>query len=239
VRSAPARHRTSLRVRRRRAGAAVIISAVVVLGLVAAGLSASAGPGRSSGSNLPPLPSTTFRARLVEIAESQLGYRTDPPRSYCNKYSAYWGAGAACGHGLRAEEWCADFAAWVWRKGGVQFTYGYTSADINAAAGSFYLWALAHGTWHPVGSGYSPQPGDVAVYGLDPTTGTAAHVAIVTGYRAGARGPDVVNGDGDRTGFSVVEVGTDQYKADIPGLDAPVSGYASPIRPPGTHSSPQ
>ncbi|MHB1553195.1 MAG: CHAP domain-containing protein [Acidimicrobiales bacterium] len=223
----------------------MIVAAVVVLALVAAGLSVSAGSARSSassgssgssGSSPPPLPSTTFRARLVEIAESQLGYRTDPPHSYCNKYSAYWGAGTACGHGLRAEEWCADFAAWVWRKGGAPFTYGYTRTDINAAAGSFYLWAVAHGTWHPLGSGYTPQPGDVAVYGLDPTSGNAAHVAIVTGYQRGARGPDVVNGDGDRTGFSVVEVGTDQAKADIPGSVAPLSGYASPIRPDYAHS---
>jgi hypothetical protein len=210
--------------------------AVVVLGLLATVLSASNSSSGSNGSSRPPLATTSFRARLVEIAESQLGYRTDPPRSYCNKYSAYWGAGTACGHGLRAEEWCADFAAWVWHKGGAQFTYGYTPTDINAAAGSFYLWAVAHGTWHPLGSGYTPQPGDVAVYGLDPTSGSAAHVAIVTGYQPGDRGPDVVNGDGDRTGFSVVEIGTNQYEADIPGADAPLSGYASPIHPQVAHS---
>ena len=227
-RASPGRRHASLRVRRRRAGALLVVSAVVALGLLATVFSASS---RSSGSSLPPPPSTAFRARLVEIAESQVGYRTDPPHSYCNKYSAYWGAGTACAHGLRSEEWCADFAAWVWRKGGARFTYGYTPSDINAAAESFYLWAVAHGTWHPLGSGYTPRPGDVAVYGLDPTSGTAAHVAIVTGYTKGARGPDVVNGDGHRTGFSVVEAGTDQYKADTPGSSAPLSGYASPIAP--------
>ncbi len=198
-----------------------------MLGLVALGLSASSAPG------LPPLPSTPFRARIVTIAESQLGYRTDPSDSYCNRFSAFWDAGTAtaCGHGLRSEEWCADFAAWVWRRAGAQFTYGYGPGDVNAASGSFYLWAAAHGTWHAAGSGYTPQPGDVAVYGLDPATGTADHVAIVTGDSPGARGPDVVNGDGDRTGFSVVETGTDQYTADTPGTDARLSGYASPVAP--------
>lgn len=219
------RRRTSLRVRRRRAVALLFVSAVVVLGLVAFGLSVSSGPG------LPPLPSTSFRSRVVTIAESQLGYRTDPSHSYCNKFSAYWGAGAACGQGLRSEEWCADFAAWVWRKAGAQFTYSGAPTSINAASASFYLWAVNHGTWHPAGSGYAPQPGDVAVYGLNPTTGTAAHVAVVTGYTSGTRGPDVVNGDGDRTGYSVVETGTDQYKADTPGTASPLSGYASPIPP--------
>lgn len=216
--------------RRRHAVALSFVTAVVVLGLVAVGLSASSAP---SSTALPPLPSTTFRARIVTIAESQLGYRTDPAQSYCNKYSAFWDAGTAtvCGHGLRSEEWCADFAAWVWRRAGAQFTYGYDPTDLNGASASFYLWAVDHGTWHPARSGYTPQPGDVAVYGLDPTTSTAAHVAIVTYDSPGARGPDVVNGDGDRTGFSVVETGTDQYKADTPGTNAPLSGYAAPIPP--------
>lgn len=216
-----------MRMRRRRAVAMLVVSAVAVLGLVALGLS------MSSGSGLPPLPSTPFRAHIVTIAESQLGYRTNPSQSYCNKYSAFWKAGTptACGHELRSEEWCADFAAWVWRQAGARFTYGYGPADINGSSASFYLWAADHGTWHPAGSGYTPRPGDVAVYGLDPTTDTAAHVAIVTYYAAGDRGPDVVNGDGDRTGFSVVETGSDQYKADTPGTDAPLSGYASPVPP--------
>lgn len=205
----------------------------MVLGLVSVGLSASSTP------TLPPLPSTSFRARIVTIAENQLGYATDPAHSYCNKYSAFWGAGTAtqCGTGLRSEEWCADFAAWVWRKAGAQFTYSFGTSDINAASGSFYLWGMDHGTWHPVTSGYTPQPGDVAVYGLDPTTGSADHVAVVTGYTTGSRGPDVVNGDGDRTGYSVVETGSDQYKADTPGTDSVLSGYASPV-PPATSATP-
>lgn len=217
------RRRVTLRVRRRRAVALVVVAWVAVLGLVAVGISMSSGP------SLPPLPSTPFRAHIVSIAESQLGYQTDPAHSYCNKYSAYWGAGTPCGHGLRREEWCADFAAWVWRKAGAQFTYSYGSSSINAASGSFYLWGVAHGAWHPAGSGYTPQPGDVAVYGLDPTTRTADHVAVVTGYSPGTKGPDVVNGDGDRTGFSVVETGSDQYRADTPGTVAVLAGYASPI----------
>ncbi len=207
-----------------------VLCLVVVLGLIAVGMSARTRPGTGS---LPPPPSTTFEARIVTIAESQVGYHTEPRDSYCNKFSAYWGAGTptGCPRGLRAEEWCADFAAWVWRQAGAQFTYGVGAGDINAAAGSFYEWAQAHGRWHPATPGYQPQPGDVAVYGLDTTTGSAAHVAIVTGDQLGARGPDVVNGDGDHTGFSVVEIGVDQYKADTGSSSALLSGYASPIRP--------
>jgi hypothetical protein len=173
---------------------------------------------------------SAFRQRIVDIAQSQVGYRTAPPTSYCNRYSAYWGAGADdCGNANRDEQWCADFAAWVWEKAGAQVDYGYARGDLNAASSSFYDWGIAHGTWHPVGSGYVAQPGDVAVYGLD-TSGTAAqHVAIVFSVDPGAAGPNVVNGDGSREGFSVVETGTDQVRADIHGDGGGLSGYVSPI----------
>lgn len=183
-----------------------------------------------------PLPSSAVLAgmtvpeRIVAIAQSQVGYRTDPADSYCNKYSAYWDAGTAnCPNGATAEEWCADFAAWVWHHAGVSFAYGYGAADINGAAASFYEWGVANGEWHLATSGYVPSPGDAAVYGL--STGadpSAAHVAIVTSYLPGQQGPNVVNGDGDRTGFSAVETGTDQSVAQAGHDDSTLTGYVSP-----------
>ena len=172
----------------------------------------------------------SLRPRIVAIAESQVGYRTDPSTSYCNKFSAYWNAGSAdCPSGERAEEWCADFVAWAWQKAGVDFTYGYRPGQINGAAVSVYEWGVANGEWHPATSGYVAAPGDVAVYGLslgaDPA---AAHVAIVTDDRPGQPGPNVVNGDGDRTGFSLVETGSDQLRADAGPGDSALAGYVSP-----------
>ena len=88
---------------------------------------------------------------------------------------------------------------------------------------------LANGEWHPATSGYVAAPGDVAVYGLSlGVHPSAVHVAIVTSDRSGRRGPDVVNGDGDRTGFSVVETGTDQVRADAGPGDSTLVGYVSP-----------
>jgi hypothetical protein len=174
---------------------------------------------------------SSLQARIVSTAEGQVGYRTDPPDSYCNKFTAYWLAGRdTCGNSNRDEQWCADFAAWVWRTAGASVTYELKPGDINSASASFYLWGVAHGTWHPVGSGYEPEPGDVAVYGLNTNTLIAKHVAIVTAFQAGSRGPDVVNGDGDRTGFSVVESGRNEYRADTArGSESLVSGYVSPV----------
>jgi hypothetical protein len=72
-------------------------------------------------------------------------------------------------------------------------------------------------------------PGDVAIYGLSlGPTPSAAHVAIVTDDTAGQRGPDVVNGDGDRSAHSVVETGTDQLLADAGRHDSRLAGYVSP-----------
>jgi hypothetical protein len=168
--------------------------------------------------------------RIVTIAQSQVGYTTEPSDSYCNKFSAHWVAGTGgCPSGETAEEWCADFATWAWQMAGVQFTYGYGPGEINGAAASFYDWGVANGEWHPATNGFVASPGDVAVYGLslgaDPS---AVHVAIVIDDAAGELGPDVVNGDGDRTGYSVVETGTDQARADAGNGDSILAGYVSP-----------
>jgi hypothetical protein len=179
-----------------------------------------------------------LRARIVAIAEGQVGYTTDPASTYCNKFSAYWDAGSDdCGNGNLDEEWCADFAAWVWRQAGAEIAYQLAPGYLNADSASFYVWGMDHGTWHPVGSHYTPQPGDVAVYGLNTGAVTAVHVAVVTGDTGHDAAPDVVNGDGDRTGYSVVEAGTQQAYADVKGNGAPLSGYVSPSAPPASDSS--
>ncbi len=220
--------------RRRRVRKAAIRRRCLALGLAAIVLivAAMVAFGRNAGPKLSPQ-----RARIVALATSQLGYRTDPADTYCNRFSAYWHAGIAdCPNSDRDEQWCADFAAWVWRMAGVQFVYGLGPDEINAASVSFYSWGVAHHTWHPMGSGYVPQAGDIAVYGLDLHTSQAQHVAVVVSYSPGARGPNVVNGDGERTGFSVVETGNDQYKSDLKGDGGQFAGYVSPPVVPASHA---
>jgi hypothetical protein len=212
-------------VRRRRAAAFLLVVAIVLGAVVAVQLSNRTSP-------------SPLRSRIVSTAEGQVGYTTDPSDTYCNKFSAYWYAGANdCGNDNLNEEWCADFAAWVWKQAGALVDYELAPGYLNSDSASFYVWGVDHGTWHPVRSGYTPQPGDVAVYGLDTSAVTAVHVAIVTGGTGNNAAPDVVNGDGDRTGFSVVEVGDNQAYADVKGKGAPLSGYVSPSSPSGPSSS--
>ena len=172
---------------------------------------------------------SSARTRMLTLAESQLGYSTSPSTTYCNKFSAYWYSGTSdCGNSNLDEEWCADFVAWVWKQAGVVLTYQYINGDLNSSSASFYEWGVAHGTWHPLGSGYVPQPGDAAVYGLDTSTLVATHVALVLAYIKGARGPIDINGDGDLTGYSRVEIQANEYFADARARVAPLSGYVSP-----------
>ncbi len=204
---------------------------LLVIALLSAGSAAVAyldrGPGLSP-----------MRARIVAIAEAQVGYRTDPTDTYCNKFSAYWNAGVDdCGNANLDEEWCADFAAWVWKEAGAVVAYQLAPGYLNGNTASFYVWGTTHGTWHPIGSGYTPRPGDVAVYGLDTSAVTAVHVAIVTAATGNDAAPDVINGDGDHTGFSVVEVGANQAYADVKGKGAALSGYVSPLSPPSAVAS--
>jgi Ricin-type beta-trefoil lectin domain-like len=166
--------------------------------------------------------STTVKDRLgaATYAASYIGYQASDE---CNMFSGYWQDGTPCSGGYYSAEWCADFDAYVWRFGeNVTFTYRYAPGYINGNSGSFYSYGESKGTWHPLGDGYTPKPGDVAVYGLNTSTQTAAHSALVIGITPGDKGPNVINGNdsSDAVGYS-----TDQTQS-APGDD--LNGYASP-----------
>jgi hypothetical protein len=167
---------------------------------------------------------STLGSTIASIAQGQEGVEDSPANTYCNPYSAYWGDGTTCSNGLRAAEWCADFAAWAWQQAGVSFTYRYGSSDVNAGAKSFYYWALAHGTWHPAGSGYTPQAGDVAVYG--PSAADATHVGVVVSN--GTIGPNVVNGDWEINYPALFPTLVDYQANERTEGGVSVVGYASP-----------
>jgi hypothetical protein len=90
------------------------------------------------------------------------------------------------------DEWCSDFAKWVWQQAGV-------TADINtlnAGADSFYLWGSQQGEPLTVDSG-SPAVGDAVVFyepGAITTSTYADHVGIVTAVNADGT-ISMVNGD--------------------------------------------
>jgi hypothetical protein len=129
---------------------------------------------------------------VVAAAEGQdqngLAVTETPPGSNCNPYSAYWGRGSAsgCTVGTLSEEWCSDFAQWVWAAAGID------TSGINGWAFTFVGWGQQHtGAWEP-GATNNPQPGDAVVWG-DMASSYAIHVGIVVGVSQGQI--DVVSGN--------------------------------------------
>ncbi|GIG55926.1 hypothetical protein Lfu02_02980 [Longispora fulva] len=99
------------------------------------------------------------RSAIVDTAASQLGSGPCNPGYY-----------TSCG-----ENWCADFAMWVWDHNGVNVI------GLSPAAANFKSYGVANGTWHPYGDGYVPRVGDAVSF--DDRT-RIYHVAIVTEVRS-------------------------------------------------------
>jgi hypothetical protein len=92
-----------------------------------------------------------------------------PFGSNCNFYSNHFNVGSNCGNGYRSQQWCADFAKFVWKNAGVGDWQSTTSLSL-----SFRTYGVNHGTWHKGAAGV--QAGDAAVY--DDGDGSG-HVGIV------------------------------------------------------------
>jgi PKD domain-containing protein/CHAP domain-containing protein len=166
---------------------------------------------------------------IANIALSEIGIADSPANTSfspdCDPYSTMDGPTApnANGCGVNSnfgvvnenEEWCADFAKWVWQQAGV-------TADVpslNAGAISFYKWGLEQGESMPVDSA-SPAVGDAIVLfppgTVNSSTTFADHVGIVTSVNSDGT-VDLANGD--FAGPSNISV---QYNTEIP-----ISGLAS------------
>jgi hypothetical protein len=131
----------------------------------------------------PATPATTvetLRQNIVNIALAELQNTSrnhESGAANCNFYTGWWGRGSAsgCPSGFRSEEWCADFAQYVWNKSG---TY---DADhvLNAGSRSFKDYGLTYGGWHG-GDTKGIQPGAAVVWDDNTGGGRGGHVGIVT-----------------------------------------------------------
>ena len=146
-----------------------------------------------------------FGKTIAAIALSQVGVSDTPVVSNfngvdCDPYSTLVAGFSAnsdgCGYDTtfnvenENEVWCSDFTKWVWQQTGI-------TADmntLNAAAGSFYDWAVQQGQTPQLDTG-TPQVGDSIVFfspGSFPYF--ADHVGIVTSVSSNGS-IDMVNGD--------------------------------------------
>ncbi|MEU1685443.1 CHAP domain-containing protein, partial [Micromonospora sp. NPDC005707] len=147
-------------------------TAGIILGIAAAPPAAQAAP---SGDG------------IVAIAKRELN---DSSRNYeipvnCSYYGGTMFGWPSCGGrsgwggGGSAYAWCAAFAKYVWREGGVTTDL----SQINGYAASFRTYGQNHGTWHARGS-YVPKPGDAVVFDWE-HDGVIDHVGIVK-YASGS-----------------------------------------------------
>jgi hypothetical protein len=106
-------------------------------------------------------------ARIVQVAESQLGQSEQPPGSNESPAIAeYRGATAGAVPGA---PWCAYFASWVARQAGEPIGEGGQGAG---AVADVWSWAQNSGRAIANGPGVVPKPGDLIVFGDE-------HVGIV------------------------------------------------------------
>lgn len=163
----------------------------------------------------PPPPSGGLGPNIATIAGQELN---NPAHNHesggynCNYYSGALGVGGSCANGWRTEEWCADFATWVWRHAGAN------TGGLNPGAISFYNYGISRGTWHTS----SPRVGDAVVFNV--SGGSASHVGLVVSTNGNSfsmiSGNSYNPGDGQddaitQTNLSVGSGG--------------VSGFASPV----------
>ena len=90
-------------------------------------------------------------------------------------------------------EWCADFARWVWRQAGVDYT-----TELNSFAVSFYSYGTRHNAIDA-----DPQVGDAVVYADNTTwnSGQANHVNLV--YAVNGSQIETIGGnEGNRVSFT-------------------------------------
>lgn len=108
----------------------------------------------------PPVNTSGARARIVEVAQSQVGTKEMPPGSNCQKYGP-------------CVAWCALFATWVWQRAGIDIPQLAYSGDPAK-------WGMPRGLYHPAGSGYKPQPGDMIFFGSGPEPGGSDHMGLIS-----------------------------------------------------------
>ena len=139
------------------------------------------------------VPSAVNALTISKVASNNVGVGDTPASTNfgfdCNPFTTLVHVGASssgCGtdpryHVLNEnEEWCSDFAKYVWEQGGVTADLG----TLNPQSASFYRWALDQGQ-HPAFDSGTPHVGDAVVFypssDSAPNSTYADHVGLIAG----------------------------------------------------------
>jgi len=172
--------------------------------------------------------------RILLTAESQDQFHAKiedtPAGSDCNPFTAAFGRGSTsgCAPGTSSEEWCSDFAQWVWQ------TSGINTSGISGAAKTFVTWGRSHGRFLQ-GMNQKPAVGDAVVWGvLNPLWG--AHVGIVIGIKG--KEIDVISGNSGPLSIASAVWNSGYFEPSSQTAQGdPIIGYTSPVALPASSRS--
>jgi hypothetical protein len=162
----------------------------------------------TSPTRLKPAATTGTAAEILDLANEYIGVGDTPASTSfaddCNPFTYFENPSASdSGCGIdptfdvrdHNEEWCADFAKYIWSQAGVTGPL----SDLTPAAASFYAYGQAQGESMPTDPPASDaQVGDAIVLyppGTTPNANSADHVGIVTGVDTSDGEIETVNGD--------------------------------------------
>ncbi|MEU5695902.1 CHAP domain-containing protein [Actinosynnema sp. NPDC020468] len=162
-----------------------------------------------------------LRDRIVAAAKAELKDKSHNSEKgatkNCNYYSGKAGRGTPCGNGMRAQEWCADFARYVWDEAGAK------TSGVNSLAASFRGYGRGHHTWRKGTSLKGVKPGDVVGYRLDDGNPDNDHVGVVTEVDLEHGTFSAISGNSG-AGGEQVSLLEDKRPGDVR-----VSGFAAPV----------
>jgi hypothetical protein len=145
------------------------------------------------------------RRKIVETAEAEMNSKRNYEKGdNCNSYSP----------GGKCQAWCADFAKYVWDKGGAK------TDSVNSAAKSFRDYGQKNKTWKNGASAKNVKPGDAVTYRLNDKNFDNDHVGIVTKVDKKTGKITVISGN---SSDKIRKITIDPKKSQVTGYSSPVS----------------
>lgn len=171
-----------------------------------------------------------LRARIVQLAQNEVGYR--PTGEGCVKYSdPNWLPYPQSAPDARpCQDWCATFLKAIWQRAGITGPALFGTLVATGVEKEAIDSKGVKGTFKPKTAGQrdgNPTAGDLIVYGI-PSDGLGGHVAMVSNVNPDGT-LDIINGNGngDQVALSHrIDPATSRSGSG----NLPVSGY---IAPPG------
>lgn len=146
----------------------------------------------------------TQREQIIAVAVSEIGYREGTNNA--TKYGAWYG--------MNNQPWCAMFVSWCARQAGVPMGVIPNLAYVPYIQATYDR----QGAWMPRGSGYSPLPGDLVIFGKND------HIGIVEGVS----NDRLITIEGNTSASGNSSNGDGVYRRNRSINDSWIKGYCTP-----------